>query len=106
MTLGPPAITLITYGEILEGVLFSRDPVQAHLTWMRFLAGIEILGVTLPVVETWASIRGLLRRRGFTVGDNDLIIAATALHFGLTLVTRNTRDYERVPGLDLLVPDQ
>lgn len=32
MTLGPPAITLITYGEVLEGVLFSREPVRAHLT--------------------------------------------------------------------------
>lgn len=73
---------------------------------MRFLAGIEVVAVTVPVVETWASIRGLLRRRGFTVGDNDLINAATALHFDMTLVTRSTRDYENVPGLDLLVPDE
>jgi tRNA(fMet)-specific endonuclease VapC len=105
MTLGPPAITLITFGEVLEGVLFSRDPVGARLTWFRFLAGVEVVGLTLPIVDVWAQVRGLLRKRGLRVGDNDLINAATALHFGMTLVTRNVRDYENVPGIDLLVPD-
>jgi predicted nucleic acid-binding protein len=105
MTLGPPAITLITFGEVLEGVLFSRDPVGARLTWFRFLAGVEVVGLTLPIVDVWAQVRGLLRKRGLRVGDNDLINAATALHFEMTLVTRNVRDYENVPGIDLLVPD-
>lgn len=105
MTLGPPAITMITFGEVFEGVLYSRDPVGARLTWMRFLAGVEIVGLTLPIVEVWAAVRGLLLTRGMRVGDNDLINAATALHFGMALVTRNVKDYEKVPGIDLLVPD-
>jgi tRNA(fMet)-specific endonuclease VapC len=104
--LGAPAMTLITYGEVLTGILYSRDPVGARLQWLRFLAGIEIVGLTVPIVEVWAAVRGLMRRRGFTIGDNDLVNAATALYFGMTLVTRNVKDYENIPGIDLLVPDE
>jgi tRNA(fMet)-specific endonuclease VapC len=51
-----------------------------------------------------AVIRGDLKRRGLTIGDFDILIAATALHHDLTLVTRNRRHVSRIPDLQLYSP--
>ncbi len=53
----------------------------------------------------FARIRGGLRRSGQLIGDPDLLIAATALHYDLTLVTRNVKDFQRTPGLRLYQVD-
>jgi len=49
----------------------------------------------------YAEIRADLKRRGVMIGANDLFIAAHALALGLTLVTNNTAEFERVPNLRL-----
>ena len=49
----------------------------------------------------YGSIRATLERRGETIGNNDLWIAAHALTAGLTLVTNNEREFRRVPGLSV-----
>ncbi len=46
-----------------------------------------------------AQIRADLKARGTIIGSNDMLIAAHARCLGLTLVTNNTREYGRVPGL-------
>lgn len=61
--------------------------------------------VSLPFddggAEHYGSIRADLKRQGRLIGSNDLLIAATALAHNVTLVTHNTREFERVPGLKL-----
>jgi predicted nucleic acid-binding protein len=52
-------------------------------------------------MERFGRIRGQLRRDGNLVGDMDLLIASTAIAHDLTLVTRNRRHFERIPGLEL-----
>ncbi len=99
-------MSVISYGEVLEGVLYSRERLANIQKWRAFVAGFDVLDVTLAVAEVWAEVRGALRARGNTIADNDLIIAATAIRFGMTLVSRNLRHFARVPGLDLLVPDE
>lgn len=47
----------------------------------------------------FGAIRAELERRGETIGNNDLWIAAHAQAAGLTLVTNNEREFRRVPGL-------
>ena len=54
---------------------------------------------TEEVAEHYARIRADLEKRGVTIGGNDLWIAATALAHGATLVTNNTDEFTRVPGL-------
>jgi predicted nucleic acid-binding protein len=100
------AISVVTYGEVTEGVLFSRNRAVDQQLWRDFLAGFDIIDVTMEIAEVWADVRGSLRKQGNIVPDNDLLIASTALRFGMTVVTGNERHFGRVPGLDVLVPDR
>ncbi len=51
--------------------------------------------------EAYGRLRAELARRGTPIGPNDLMIAAIALAQDLTLVTHNTAEFSRVPGLRL-----
>lgn len=62
---------------------------------------LPLLPFGLTGAEKYAEIRTDLERRGETIGANDLLIAATALAHGATLVTRNTGEFSRVPDLHL-----
>lgn len=58
--------------------------------------------MTTDIMERFAIIRGQLsRHERRQIGDMDLLIAATALHYDLTLLTRNLRDFQIVPRLRL-----
>lgn len=93
------AISLVTYGEIYDGIYGGRDPMQAERAFRRFLRSIRVLPLNQAIMREYARIRGLLRRHGMRLADNDLMIAATAIYHGLELVTRNTKHFGRVPGL-------
>jgi predicted nucleic acid-binding protein len=62
------------------------------------------LALDRDIMTRFARIRGDLRRQGQSIGDLDLLIAATAIHHDLTLVTRNVRHYARIPDLKLHQP--
>jgi tRNA(fMet)-specific endonuclease VapC len=53
------------------------------------------------VDQHYAAIRTQLEQAGTPISPNDLLIAAHALALNLTLVTANTREFERVPALSL-----
>jgi predicted nucleic acid-binding protein len=98
-------ISLITYGEIYEGIYGSRDPRTSEQGFVQFLRGVEVLPLNRRIMQRFARVRGELRRSGMIIGDPDLLIAATALHHGLTVVTRNVRHFERIPELTLYQSD-
>ena len=98
------SISLITYGEIYEGIHFGRDPQKTTDVFHRFLRPVVILPLTQPVMRRFARIRGELRRTGKIIGDFDILIAATAIQHNLTLVTRNVKDYTRILHLDIYRP--
>ena len=95
------AVSLITYGEIYEGVLYSRNPKASERVFSQFLRGVDILPVDRPIMKRFAQLRGQLRATGNLIADFDLLFAATAIQHHLTLVTRNTRHFQRIPGLGL-----
>lgn len=70
----------------------------------RFMRGTRVIVVGRAVAERAAAIRLDLRNRNRPVAGRvlDLIVAATAIEHGLTLVTRNLRDYQDIAGLQLL----
>jgi predicted nucleic acid-binding protein len=95
------AISLITYGEIYEGIYFSRDPRASERGFLKFLRGVHVLPLNKLILKRFARLRGELRRTGNLIGDPDLLIAATALQYDLVLLSRNQSDLQRVPQLKL-----
>lgn len=102
------AISVITYGEVYEGIYYGRDPQQTERGFERFLDDVVVLPLGRDVARIFARVRKGLRRLGQLISDTDLFIAATALQYDLTLVTRNVRHFARIPDLKLLTapPEQ
>ena len=70
----------------------------------RFLERLTLLPLDDATMEVFARIRADLRRQGQLIPDLDLLIAATAIHHEITLLTRNVRHFARIPGLKLILP--
>lgn len=94
------AISVDPFTEIYEGIYGSRDPNTAEQGFRAFLVGTPVLGYTRTVAKQTARIRYDLRscRRAIDHWTLDLVIAATAITYGLTLVTR---DYSDIPALQI-----
>ncbi|MDR1619644.1 MAG: type II toxin-antitoxin system VapC family toxin [Clostridiales bacterium] len=95
------AISVITAAELYYGVYNSAFPEKNGANLANFLIGVEILDFDSAAAMEYGRIRTILRQQGTPVGPMDLLIAAQAKSAGLTLVTNNTREFERVKGLVL-----
>jgi tRNA(fMet)-specific endonuclease VapC len=99
---GEAGISAIVEYELRYG--FARLPAQARRRQDSLLAVLRALR-TLPFdsacAEHAAAIRAELETAGTPIGPHDVLIAATARCHGGVLVTRNTREFARVPGLRL-----
>jgi len=60
---------------------------------------INVLPLDTPADEHYADLRATLERNGYPIGNCDLFIAAHARSRGMKLLTRNLREFSRVPGL-------
>jgi predicted nucleic acid-binding protein len=108
----PAAISLsvITLAEMQYGV-FRMEPGRRRSEREQFIEGLatmyeeRIMPVSKGVGQRWAELRGDSASRGRPLPVIDALIAATALHHDLTLVTRNVRDFEGT-GVKLADPWQ
>ena len=102
------AISIIGYMETYQGILRSPDRQTAEATFGTFMESVPILPLSISVARRCAELRERLSRDGRRVRARalDLLTAATALEHDLTLVTRNTHDYQDIPGLELFPSDQ
>lgn len=96
---GKVAMSAITYGELCFGAERSTKSKETH----RILEHLTTLIPVLPLDEAaslhYGKIRQHLQANGTPIGNNDLWIASHALAQKLILVTNNTAEFERVPGL-------
>ena len=76
-------------------------PVSPTARWEGFLSPFRVLPITGDVSWEYGRASRYLRQNGAMIGSNDLWIAAVAVAHGVPVVTRNTRHYRRVPGLDV-----
>ena len=95
-------LSVVSMAELYQGVFFSKDPRGNERALQEFLAGIRVIQVDDEVCRIFAQERGRLRAAGTPIGDFDLLIGATALRHGLTLLSNNRRHFERVQGLSIL----
>jgi tRNA(fMet)-specific endonuclease VapC len=89
----------VVLGELYYGAFHSQNPPANLALLKRFLANYSSLPFEDRAAEVYGDVRATLRRTGFPVGPHDLQIAAIALTAGLTVVTHNTSEFSRVPGL-------
>ena len=99
------AVSVITVEEMIRGrmaILARRlEPAARVRAYAKFLETVRFFE-TISVVPFDSACEErcqILRASGLRIGTQDLRIAATALCNDLVLVTRNRRDFERVPGL-------
>ena len=96
------AMSVISLAELYEGVFYSRNPPKSEEALQYFLRGIEQLGIDEEITRIFGRERGRLRAEGKTVGDFDLLIGATALQHGRTLLTNNRRHFELIEKLRIV----
>jgi len=87
--------------ELLFGVSKSSRKMAALSAVQAFLEPYELLPFAGDAAEHYADIRGRLEKKGKVISPADLIIAATARAAGAVLVTHNTKEFSRVPGLQI-----
>ena len=96
------AISVVSLAELYEGIHYSRDPARGREVLARFLAGVTVLPLDEEICDRFGLERGRLRQQRLTVGDFDLLIAATCLRHGLRLCSNNRRHFEMVEGLEIV----
>jgi tRNA(fMet)-specific endonuclease VapC len=94
-------ISVVTKSELLFGVEVSPRRRQDESALSAFLRYVEVLDFPDVAALHYAKIRANLKTLGTMIGANDLFIAAHARSLAVTLVTNNTREFERVPKLNL-----
>lgn len=95
-------LSVVTASELLHGVHRAVQPEQ-RMKRSAFVEGVlerfAILDVDILTARTHAQLWADLSSAGGMIGPNDLWLAATCVAHGLTMVTANLREFERVPGL-------
>jgi predicted nucleic acid-binding protein len=96
------AISIVTVAELQHGVLLTQDQVRRTdlASWIDrdvFTLFVDrILTIDTAILVRWLDLQRLLAARRQTRSPADLLLAATAQTFDLTLVTRNTRDFANI----------
>ncbi len=96
---GRMAISAITLAELQHGAEKSSNPAANLAVVEDLCSRLEVLPYGAKAAQHYGSIRATLEKQGQTIGVNDLHIAAHARSEGLTLVSNNLREFERVPAL-------
>lgn len=102
------AISIVTAEEMLRGALDAirkaqsrKQPTFNHYQWLgellRFFAKTSVVPLTVEAEAMFDQLPAQVKR----VGTNDCRIACSALASGAILVTRNTKHFERIPGLEV-----
>ncbi|MFW1810148.1 type II toxin-antitoxin system VapC family toxin [Acinetobacter ursingii] len=94
-------LSSISVAELVFGAENSQNPAQNMKVIEDFLSRLQILDYGIESAMQYGSIKAHLRKMGTPIGENDLHIAAHARSKGLILVTNNTKEFERVPALQL-----
>ena len=94
-------MSVVPLAELYEGVYVSSNPTGNEQALDDFLRGASVLGIDAETRKIFGQHRGRLRAKGKMVGDFDLLIGATGLRHGLTVLTNNRRHVELIEGLPI-----
>lgn len=94
-------ISSITYAELMHGVEKSQDAERNRVAITLFLSPLSVLEFDNYAAEEYGKVRTEIERKGTPIGPMDTLIAAHARAENLILVTNNTREFNRVEGLNV-----
>ena len=101
LEIGEAGISSITLAEMEYGVYKSKVPEKNKLALLKFLTPLTMLPFDDKAANAFGIIRAKLEKRGQPIGPYDLLIAAHAYAYRLTLVTNNTREFKRIKNLKI-----
>lgn len=94
-------ISSVTYAELIYGVERSNAVMRNRIALTVLLSNIEVLPFDSLAAENYGKVRAELEKAGTPIGPLDTMIAGHARSLNYTVVTNNTREFERVSGLQL-----
>lgn len=97
--MGAVLVSTVTLAELTYGAARSHAPGQNQEAVDAFAAAVDLVALDPAAARHAGQIRSELATLGQPIGGYDLLIAGTARALDLTLVTGNTREFERVPRL-------
>ncbi|MBR4224566.1 MAG: type II toxin-antitoxin system VapC family toxin [Oscillospiraceae bacterium] len=96
------AISVITLAELEYGLGKSQHYARSRLALEKFLSPFEILPFDATAAARYGKICADLSMSGTRIGTMDMLIAAHAYSRGLTVITHNVKEFERVQGLEII----
>ena len=94
-------VSAITEAELWFGVENSRNREKNIGRLLSFLKTVDLLPFDTLASAEYGNIKADLQKKGTPIGNMDMLIAAHAKSANLTLVTNNTREFQRVQGLQI-----
>ena len=94
-------VSAITKGEMFAGSLGSRTPQRSRQKQGLFFSRFRSLPFDDDAAEQYANIYAQLKKHGRLIKIPDIQIAATAMANNLVVVTSDTADFGRIPGLTI-----
>ena len=92
------AVSVITVYELFRGV-----ENEAHIQQRQELIDLcQVLELTEPASRKASEIYTALKKKGELIANQDIFIAATAIHWKYPLLTTNKRDFQRIPRIHLI----
>jgi len=91
------AVSVVSIFELLRGVESQKQTEQRN----ELLGLCVPLDLTPPIAQRAAGIYAQLKKKGSLIHMEDILIAATALHWRYTVMTSNTKDFSRISGVEL-----
>ena len=98
---GEIGVSSVTAAELSYGAEKSAAVEQNREALSRFLLPLEVLAFRDEAAAAYGHVRAALEKAGTPIGPLDTLIAAHAVSLSVTLVTNNTREFSRVPGLEI-----
>jgi tRNA(fMet)-specific endonuclease VapC len=95
-------VPTVVLGELYTGAYHVSDPAPLLQKIADLLHDVQVLDFDHACAEQFGKVRGSLLRQGLSIPTADLMIGAVALVHNLTLVTNNTADFRKIPGLRLV----
>ena len=101
-SVGEIGISSITLAELRYGVERSQQVQKNRQALGEFTLPLEIAAFDEAAAEVYGSVRAGLEQAGTPVGSMDMLIGAHGLSLGVTLVTNNLREFEKIKNLKVV----